>query len=89
MKTVINNLWNSLLSSLFIPEVTYSLEKKVAVQMINAVDKAKQEWKDAYNYFNEVTDPDLIEYATYLIETTRRKYIYLVKKAKEMGVTVC
>lgn len=87
MKTVLSNLWNNLFSSLFIPEFSYSAEQKVAAQVIKAVDKAKQEWKDAYNYFNEVTDPDLIEYATYLIETNRRKYVYLIKKAKELGVT--
>jgi len=91
MKTILNNLWAHLwtnfLSSLFIPEVSYSLQQKAAAQLLRTLEGAKQEWKDADNYFNEVTDPDLIEYATYLIETTRRKYVYLIKKAKEMEVT--
>jgi len=88
MKTMFNNLWRNFFSSLFLPEVVYSPRQRLEAKLIKGVEKARQEWKDAYNYFNEVTDPDLIEYATYLIETNRRKYIYLLKKTKELGINM-
>jgi len=83
MKIALNRFWKSFFNSLFIPEVSYSRDEYRKAKMEKNVEKAKQEWNDAHNYFNEVTDPDLVEYATYLIETTRRKYIYLVKKVKD------
>lgn len=38
---------------------------------------------DKENYFNHATDPDLVDFAIYDIEASRRKYAYLLKLAKE------
>lgn len=47
---------------------------------------AHQQWKDRERFFQEVTDPDLIDYAIFQLEASRLKYIYLLKKIrKEMG----
>ena len=43
---------------------------------------AKQEWEAAKNYFDYVSDPELVEYAVFALETAKRKYIYLLKKAQ-------
>ena len=34
------------------------------------------------NFFNNVNDPDLVDYAIYDVEAARRKYQYLLKKAR-------
>lgn len=49
--------------------------------------QAFAEWKASQNYFENVTDPELIDYAIYDMEAARRKYFYLVKKNKENSFT--
>jgi hypothetical protein len=44
--------------------------------------KALDEWHAAENYFNSITDPDLIEYALYELEAAKRKYEYLMRKLR-------
>lgn len=44
--------------------------------------KAKQEWEAAQNFFNNVSDPELLDYAIYDIEAAKRKYQYLIRKAR-------
>lgn len=88
MKTIINNMWKNFLLSIFVPDVFHTSKERMHTRLLEGIEVAKKEWNDAYNYFNEVTDPELIEYATYLIETTRRKYIYLVRKSKELGLNL-
>ncbi|MCL6588733.1 MAG: YaaL family protein [Firmicutes bacterium] len=47
---------------------------------------AHQEWKYARLYFDSVTDPDLIDHAIYNLEATEKKYTYLLKKARSIGI---
>ena len=44
--------------------------------------KAKLEWEAAENFFDNIDDPDLIDYAIYDMEAAKRKYVYLMKKAR-------
>lgn len=55
-------------------------------QLVNEVRRTIKELKDAEIYFQSVTDPDLVDYAIYRLESLKRKYIYLLKKAKEEGI---
>lgn len=50
-----------------------------------AVEGARQDWLRARAYFDNVTDPDLIDHAIYCIEAAERKYMYLLKQAKVTG----
>lgn len=50
------------------------------------LNRAYREWKDAQNYFNNATEPELIEHASYLIGAAERKYMYLLRRYKEKGV---
>ncbi len=59
-------------------------EHKEFVQLVN---QAKEDWKNAQSYFEEVTDPDLIELAIYKMEAAKVLYMYLLKEAKRRGVT--
>jgi len=56
------------------------MQEKNAYSM--QVKKAHAEWKAAENYFDSVSDPDLIDYAIYDAAAAKRKYIYLLKKAR-------
>lgn len=46
------------------------------------IESAKKEWEDAKNIFENVSQPDLVDYAIYKIEAAEQKYIYLLKQYK-------
>lgn len=46
------------------------------------VKRALAAWKDAQNYFENVSDPDLIEFAVYDMQAAERRYEYMIKCAK-------
>ncbi len=47
------------------------------------VKRAYAEMKAAENYFDNVNDPDLIDYAIYDLEAAKKKYAYMLKKARQ------
>lgn len=47
-----------------------------------AIDIAYKEWTDAERYFNNVTDPDLVDHAIYSLRAAEQKYSYFLKKAR-------
>lgn len=56
-------------------------------QLIESVRKAYEEWQSAENFFHNVnTDPDLVDHAIYKLESTKARYTYLLKQAKENGI---
>lgn len=55
-------------------------------ELLNIVHDARDEWNAAQNYFENVSDPELVDYAIYKIEAARRKYMYLLKQARIAGI---
>jgi hypothetical protein len=47
------------------------------------VKKAYSDLKAAENYFNNADDPDLIDFAIYDLEAAKKKYSYMLKKARQ------
>ncbi|MGE5495637.1 MAG: DUF2508 family protein [Burkholderiales bacterium] len=47
------------------------------------VRQAYSDLKAAENYFDNVDDPDLIDFAIYDLEAAKKKYEYMLKKARE------
>lgn len=45
------------------------------------VAKALRAWQDSIKYFENVKDPDLVDFAIYEMEAARRKYMFLLKRA--------
>jgi hypothetical protein len=74
-------------SSLFLGEDEGTV-KTPEILLADEVKKAHQEWVRAQKYFECVTDPDLVDHAIFTEEAARKKYIYLLKKAREQGITV-
>ncbi len=54
--------------------------------ILQAVSYAHGEWVDAQNYFNNVSEPELVDYAIYKMEAAKKKYIYLLKQARLRGI---
>ncbi|QSZ27406.1 DUF2508 family protein [Aceticella autotrophica] len=74
-------LYNALKELSFTKEV-----KDENYLLVNEVKETMRQIKDAEIYFQNVTDPDLIDQAIYNLESLKKKYIYLIKKAKENGI---
>ncbi len=56
------------------------------VAYLQLVRTAKEEWQTAQNYFENVSDPELVDFAIYKLEATRRRYMYLLKQARIQGL---
>ena len=59
---------------------------KGKTNLIEIIDQARLEWIAAQSYYRTVTDPDLIDYSIYLIMACERRYMYLLKKARQEGI---
>ncbi|HFL3828649.1 TPA: DUF2508 family protein [Clostridioides difficile] len=61
-------------------------EKTEEEKIIESLKEAHKEWENKEKYFQSVTEPDLIDHAIYELEASKIKYIYLLKKAKEIDI---
>lgn len=62
-------------------------EEEKEIDLIISIMKARKELEVANSNF-EYAQEDLIDYYTYQIKATRAKYDYLVKKAKQKGLSL-
>lgn len=52
--------------------LAWQAEAKLALDDLHAAE----------NYYNNISDPDLVEYAVYELEAARRKYEYLLRRIR-------
>lgn len=64
-------------------KLNHKKTKRRNEEILKSIQSAQKEWLDKENYFNYTTDPDLVDFAIYDIEASKRKYAYLLKLAKE------
>ena len=55
--------------------------------LLDAVNEAKGTWKQALKDYNYITDRDLIDFSIHNIKASERRYMALIRKAKEEGVS--
>lgn len=58
------------------------------IKLADEVKSAHLEWIQSQKYFESVSDPELVDHAIFLEEAARRKYMYLLKKAREHGISL-
>ena len=46
------------------------------------IEDARKDWTYAQNYFQNVTDPALVDHAIYLLEAAEARYNYLLREAR-------
>ncbi|MFS8542028.1 MAG: YaaL family protein [Tissierellales bacterium] len=63
----------------------FKSQKTEQQHILDGLKNAYREWRMNEEYFEWVTDPDLIDYAIYEIKASKIKYSYFLKKAKEMA----
>ncbi|WP_353893312.1 DUF2508 family protein [Proteinivorax hydrogeniformans] len=57
-------------------------QSKSAIQLL---EEAKKEWQCAREYFNNVSDPELVDYAIFSVQAAEKRYEYLLKKEKQVN----
>ena len=86
-KEQILNSLTSLLADVYGKVSAINVEEKDENQeFVDLVNKAHNEWRSAEQFFENVTDPDLIDHAIYKVEAAKSRYRYLLRKAKEEGI---
>lgn len=60
-----------------------SHEEKEEKLKIQEIHDAHREWMEKEEYFRFVSDADLVDFAIYDMEASKRKYTYLLKKMKK------
>lgn len=56
--------------------------------LATAVAQAAEEYGAARAYFDCVTEPELVDHAILRLAAAERRYAYLLRRAREAGVTV-
>ncbi|SEP47058.1 DUF2508 family protein [Propionispora vibrioides] len=76
--------WQKLVKNLLTPE---ECQPKSLPDLKEMVEQARQEWLSAQYYYNTVTDKDLVDHAVYMMQAAEKKYVYLLKQARQAGIT--
>jgi hypothetical protein len=71
------------LSALFFPSGDPPLKQESGNEYYKLVEQARREWHSARQRFEEISDPDLVDSAIYAIKSAERRYVYLLRKARE------
>ncbi|MFW5999625.1 MAG: DUF2508 family protein [Halanaerobiaceae bacterium] len=58
-----------------VPEKEPGLEEEI--------ERARQQWQNARNYFQNVSEPELVDHASYRLRAAETRYMYLLNKARE------
>lgn len=71
-------------------EILFSTLKYTEEQkdIIIQLEEAKIEWESAKNYFQVVDDPKLVDYAIYMEDQSRARYMYFLIEARRKNVTI-
>jgi hypothetical protein len=47
------------------------------------IRSAYREWEDAKNFFDYVSEPELVDYAVYAIEAAKRRFLYMLRQCRQ------
>lgn len=66
-------------------KLNYTNEQK---EIIQAIEEAREELDNCRRYFEEVSEPSLVDYAIHSEDAAKTKLSFLLSEAKEKGVQV-
>ncbi|MCR4440535.1 MAG: DUF2508 family protein [Peptococcaceae bacterium] len=64
----------------------YRLYEPRNLNLVDLVELARSDWEQAKALFEEVQEPELIDHAIYAMEAAERKYVYLLRIAREENI---
>ncbi|KAF0194093.1 MAG: hypothetical protein FD169_2024 [Bacillota bacterium] len=82
------NVWSDMMTSIGVRlNLTEEVfEHRGEQEMLSLIDEARREWLASKNYFDNVLDPDLIDHAVYVSQAAEKRYMYLLKQARNQGL---
>lgn len=61
--------------------------RKAIPSLAVLIEQAKQEWKSAQDYFHlSPDDHEMVDYAIFMICATEKRYMYLLRQARQEGM---
>jgi len=88
VRRAISGVLESLSYRLFLDDAARLAAVSTERDLVEDVERARKEWASARAYFDAVSDPELVDHAVYLLKAAERKYLYLLKKARDAGVSL-
>lgn len=67
------------------PQDAGALER---ARLADAVQEARRQWDAARGFFDNVTEPELIDYAVFAVGAAEKRYMFLLEEARRHGVEV-
>ena len=58
------------------------LDSAIQPSLVELVGQAKEQWQQAMTYFENVSDPELVDYAINNLEAAEKRYNYLLKQLR-------
>lgn len=55
-------------------------------ELVEQIELARKEWDLAKCQLDQMSEPELVDYAIYRLQAAERRYMYLLKKADENGI---
>lgn len=62
-------------------------EEEQEKELVLQIDKAREEWDMAKCQLDQMNEPELIDYAVYRLKAAEKRYMYLLKKAEQKGIS--
>lgn len=89
MKANITHIWQQI-SSTVLGDMSAPAQQVVDenAELVELVERARVEWLAAKSYFENVSDPDLVDHAIHSVDAAQKKYMYLLRQARELHVTL-
>jgi len=85
LKSVISDVINAMVARLHPPQRV--VEEKIDRDVLLLIDQARCEWLAAKEYFDNVSDPHLIEHAVYIYHAAEKRYMCLLNQARSRGLS--
>ena len=60
--------------------------ERLAPTLPELVEEARMECMLAHRYFESVSDPELVDHATYLIQATEKRYRHLLSLQRQLSI---
>lgn len=71
---------------LSLKDIIHSGQADESKDIYENLKKAKQDWENAKNIFENVSNPDLVDYAIYNVDAAEKRYMYLLKQIKNGNI---
>lgn len=89
VKANMSQIWQQI-SSTVLGDMVTPVQRHVDPngELVDLVERARLDWMAAKSYFDNVSDPDLIDHAIHSVDAAEKKYVYLLRQARELNVSL-